>query len=240
MTSLPISRESVSARSLASSHASHRFYFGLAIAVFATVFSGFGVSVHSRLANGPLPIRAAVHGTLFFSWVVLFVVQVGLVAAGRVRVHRALGTGAGVLALAMVLSAPPLAIEAAREGALPGNSLEFLLVMFVDLLFFATFVGAAIIYRRRPELHKRLMVLGTISLLPPAISRWPIAIRHVAIIPAVLLLFLVGTPAFDYLARRRQHPVTVWGGIVVALSLPIRFAIAHTAAWHAVASWLVR
>jgi hypothetical protein len=177
---------------------------------------------------------------LFLSWVVLFAVQVSLVAAGRVRVHRALGTGAGVLAFAMVLSAPPLAIEAARQGVLPGNSLEFLLVMFVDLLLFGAFVGAAIVHRRRPELHKRLMVLGMVSMLSPAISRWPIAIRHVAIIPAVLLLFLLATPAFDHLARRRQHPVTVWGGIVVVLSVPIRFAIAHTTAWHAVASWLVR
>jgi hypothetical protein len=240
MTSLAISRQSGSADAFASSRATRRFHLGLAIAVLATVFSGFGISVHSRLASGPLPIRAAVHGTLFLSWVVLFAVQISLVAARRIRVHRALGTGAGVLALIMVLSAPPLAIQAAREGVLPGNSLEFLLVMFVDLLLFGVFVSAAIIYRRRPELHKRLMVLGMISMLPPAISRWPIAIRHGAIIPAVLLLFLLATPAFDYLARRRQHPVTVWGGLVVVLSLPIRFAIAHTLAWHAVASWLVR
>ena len=240
MTSLPIAREFVSADAFASARATRRFHVGLATAVLAAVFSGFGVSVHSRLAQGPLPTRAIVHGTLFLSWVVLFAVQISLVAAGRVRVHRAFGTGAGVLALVMVLSAPPLAIEAAREGVLPGNSLEFLLVMFVDLLLFAAFVGAAIIHRRRPELHKRLMVLGMVSMLPPAIGRWPIAIRHVAIIPAVLLLFLLATPAFDSLARRRQHPVTVWGGIVVVLSVPIRFAIAHTAAWHAVASWLVR
>ena len=240
MTSLPIVREFPSTDAFASSRATRRFHLGLAAAVLATVFSGFGVSVHSRLANGPLPTRAVVHGALFISWVVLFAVQISLVAAGRVRVHRTLGIGAGVLALVMVLSAPPLAVEAAREGVLPGNSLEFLLVMFVDLLLFGAFVGAAIIYRRRAELHKRLMVLGMVSILPPAIGRWPIATRHVAIIPAVLLLFVLATPAFDYLARRRQHPVTVWGGIVVVLSLPIRFAIAHTAAWHAVASWLIR
>jgi hypothetical protein len=112
--------------------------------------------------------------------------------------------------------------------------------MFVDLLLFAAFVGAAIYFRRCPELHKRLMVLGMVSLLPPAISRWPIAVRHVAIVPVVLLLFLFATPVFDFLARRRQHPVTVWGGVAIVLSVPIRFAIAHTAAWHAIASWLVR
>ena len=145
-----------------------------------------------------------------------------------------------MLALALVLSAPPLAIDAARRGVLPGDSLEFLLVMFVDLLLFGAFVGAAIYFRRRPELHKRLMVLGMVSLLPPGISRWPIAERHVAIIPVVLLFFLFATPVFDFLARRRQHPVTVWGGVSIVLSMPIRFAIAHTAAWHATASWLTR
>lgn len=125
MTSLPISRESVSAHAFASSRATRRFHVGLAIAVLATVFSGFGNSVHSRLANGPLPIRAPVHGALFLSWVVIFAVQISLVAAGRVRVHRAFGTGADVLALVMVLSAPPLAIEAARQGVLPGTRSSF-------------------------------------------------------------------------------------------------------------------
>jgi len=240
MTSMPIARTFVSADTFASARATRRFHVGFAIAVLATVFSGFGFSIQSRLASGPLPVRAVVHGTLFLSWVVLFAVQIGLVATGRIRVHRALGVGASVVALVMILSAPPLAIEAARNGTLPGNPLEFLLVMFVDLLLFGAFVGAAIFYRRRPDVHKRLMVLGMVSLLAPAISRWPIAIRHVAIIPAVLLLFLLATPAFDYLARRRQHPATVWGGLALMVSVPIRFAIAHTAAWHAVASWLVR
>ena len=240
MTSLPIPRIFISSATFATPRATRRFHVGLAIAVLATVFSGFSFSIHSRLANGPLPLAAVVHGILFFSWVLLFAIQIGLVAAGRVRVHRTLGVGAAVLALVLVLSAPPLAIDAARRGVLPGNSLEFLLVMFVDLLLFGAFVGAAIYFRRRPEVHKRLIVLGMVSLLPPAISRWPIALRHVAIIPVVLLFFLMATPVFDFLARRRQHPVTVWGGVAIVLSIPIRFAIAHTAAWHAIASWLVR
>jgi len=240
MTSLPIPRIFVSARTFATPRATRRFHVGLAIAVLATVFSGFGFSIHSRLATGSIPPSAVVHGMLFFSWVLLFAIQIGLVAAGRVRVHRALGVGASALALVLVLSAPPLGIDAARRRVLPGDSLEFLLVMFVDLLLFGAFVGAAIYFRHRPELHKRLMVLGMVSLLPPAISRWPIAARHVAIIPVVLLFFLFATPMFDFLARRRQHPVTVWGGVSLVLSMPIRFAIAHTAAWHATASWLTR
>jgi len=121
MTSLPIAKEFVSAGAFASAPATRRFHVALATAVLATVLSGFGFSVHSRLANGPLPMRAVVHGTLFLSWVVIFAVQITLIAAGRVRAHRALGIGAGVLALVMVLSAQPLAIDAESDGVLQGD-----------------------------------------------------------------------------------------------------------------------
>ena len=241
MTSLPISRITVRAEAIASPRATHRFYIGIALAVLITVFSGFAPSFYLRPPTAfALSRRAVLHGTLFSSWVALFAIQIGFVAAGNVRLHRKLGVAAVALALAMVVSAPPMAIAAAGRGVFPGDSLEFLLVMLVDLFLFATFVGAAIYYRRRAELHKRLMVLGMVSMLPPAIGRWPIAVRHVAIIPVVLFVFLVATPVFDYLARRRMHRVSIYGGIAIVISIPVRFAIAHTAAWHHVASWLVR
>jgi hypothetical protein len=44
----------------------------------------------------------------------------------------------------------------------------------------------------------------------------------------------------DLLARHRLNRVSLWGGLVVLLSLPLRFAVAHTTAWHSVASWLIR
>jgi hypothetical protein len=103
MTSLPIPRIFVSAETFATPRATRRFHVGLAIVVLATVFSGFSFSIHSRLADGPLPLRAVVHGILFFSWVLLFAIQIGLVSAGRVRVHRAFGVGASMLALVLVL-----------------------------------------------------------------------------------------------------------------------------------------
>jgi hypothetical protein len=64
---------------------------------------------------------------------------------------------AGVAVL-LILSAPPLAVAAAARGALPGDPLAFLLVILVDILTFAVFLGTALHYRRRPAIHKRLMV----------------------------------------------------------------------------------
>jgi hypothetical protein len=69
---------------------------------------------------------------------------------------------------------PYMAISAARRGALGNDGLAFMLVMIVDVLGSAGFVAAAIRYRRYSETHKRLMLLGTTSMLPPAIFRWPL------------------------------------------------------------------
>ena len=39
------------------------------------------------------------------------------------------------------------------------------------ITLFGVFVFAAIVYVARPEIHKRLMLLATISMIPPAIAR---------------------------------------------------------------------
>jgi hypothetical protein len=56
----------------------------------------------------------------------------------------------------------------------------------------------------------------------------------------VLLAFVVAMCANDLFTRRRPHPATIIGGLVVLVSLPVRFAIAQTVAWHHFASWLTR
>jgi hypothetical protein len=50
-----------------------------------------------------------------------------------------------------------------------------MIVPLFDLLVFALLFAAAILYRRRPAAHKRLMLLTAINFLPPAIARIPIA-----------------------------------------------------------------
>lgn len=68
----------------------------------------------------------------------------------------------------------------AKRGLPAGDPLVFLLVILTDLFLFAVFVAAGICYRARGETHKCFMVVGTVSMLPPAISRWPIAASHPA------------------------------------------------------------
>jgi hypothetical protein len=56
-----------------------------------------------------------------------------------------------------------------------------------------------------------------------------------------LLLALVLAPAvYDRLSYSRIHPVSLWGGVLILAAFPVRVLVAHTAAWHSFASWLLR
>ena len=185
--------------------------------------------------------RVVAHGIHFSSWVVLFLVQAALAASGQIRLHRRLGVAAAGLAAIMVVTAPPMAIALARRGLPPGEPLEFLLVILTDLALFTIFVAAGLYNRRRSMTHKRLMLLAMVSMLPPSISRWSIAVKHPApVIMGIMLVFLAAAPISDLWARRRLSRASLWGGLAVLVSLPLRFAVAQTATWHALANWLVR
>src|SRR5262249_39033367 len=156
-----------------------------------------------------------------------------LVATQHVRVHRRLGILAALWATTMLVTGPPLAVDLARRGLPPGTDpLVFLLVMLVDLLVFAAFVGAGVLSRCYAETHKRFMLLAMTSLLPPGIGRWAIAERNPApVVMVALIVFLAAPLVADRLSRRRLNRVSLWGGILLFASLPVRFAIGQTATW---------
>ena len=57
---------------------------------------------------------------------------------------------------------------------------------------------------------------------------------------AVGALFLVPLFVWDWKALGRIHPVTLWGGLALAVSGPLRLLVARTDEWSTVSHWLVR
>jgi hypothetical protein len=55
-----------------------------------------------------------------------------------------------------------------------------------------------------------------------------------------MLPLIAAAPVYDLIARRRPNPMSLWGGLALLASGPLRFAVAKTAAWHHFASWLIR
>ncbi|MBA3760710.1 MAG: hypothetical protein H0X07_09250 [Gemmatimonadales bacterium] len=110
------------------------------------------------------------------------------------------------------------------------------------MLLFAVLVGAAFYYRHRADVHKRLMTLATVSLLAAPIARLPFEFMKAGP-PAffgVADLFIVAMLVYDLITRKRIHSATIWGGLLILVSQPLRLMLAGTPAWLAFAGWLTR
>lgn len=225
------------------------FYTGIAVAMFSTVFLGFARSFFLRpwFPEVPAPTEPVffVHGVAFTAWLVLLVVQPALVAAHRTDLHRKVGwLGAG-LAVAMVALGVYGALVAARRPTgfveVPVPPLQFLAVPLFDMALFATLVGLAVAKRRDTQSHKRLMLLASVNLLAAGIARWPFAMMQAG--PPMYFglsdLFIVALLAWDLASRGRLHPVTLWGGLAIVVSQPLRLVLSGTGAWLTFAGWAV-
>lgn len=225
-----------------------RFYVAMAVIAAAIVFAGFARSfyLNAYFAKMHLSGLRIIHGIVFSCWLILFVVQTSLVSAKRVDLHRKLGVLGAVLASLMLFVGTAMGINAAKYGTtnpgLPPPTV-FLVVPIFDMIVFAILIAAALYYRRKPDMHKRLMLVATISILPAAIARilFLFGVQDV-LIPAFVLadVLLVGCILYDSVVSRRLHRAWLWGGLLVILSFPLRLMIAPTAAWQSFAQWLIR
>ena len=191
------------------------FFTGMPIAMTVAVFVGFAPTYYSKTAYGTPVLKPLyhLHGLLFSLWMAFLVAQPALVAARRINVHRRLGTVGGVLAAVMVLTALVVAVESGRRGAAPPGvpPLSFLAVPLATVIVFPALIGAALAFRRQPEMHKRLMLIGTLELLPAGIARWPgLATGGPLAYFGFTDLFLVAIVLFDLTTRGRPHPATIW------------------------------
>lgn len=226
--------------------AGRRFYVGMALAMLVTVFVGFARSFFLRPLfpewHSPSEAIFYVHGTAFTAWIVLLVAQTSMVAGGRIDLHRRTGPFGIALAVAMVVLGTFGALIAARRPTgftdLPIPALQFLAIPICDVVLFATFVGLAAAMRRNAETHKRLMLLATINLITAAIARWPgvLSAGPVAFF-GLTDLFIVAIGVWDFRTRGRLHPVTLWGGLAIIVSQPLRLVVSGTEGWLAFARW---
>jgi hypothetical protein len=222
-----------------------RFYVGMAIAVLITVFLGFSHSYFLKAYYGTpeLSLLVHIHGLVFTSWVLLFLAQTSLVATGHTDRHRKLGVAGAVLAALLLIVGTATAIlrvKGGRPSPIPGvPPLSFLAVPLFDMVAFAMLIGAGLVLRNRPETHKRLMTLATIALTSAPIAR--LSFVRPGGPPAffgLTDLFIVAMLVYDFATRGKAHPATIWGGLVIVASQPLRLMISGTPAWLAFAGWL--
>lgn len=222
----------------------HRLYIWAACVIALIVFAGFARTFYLKPAFGTpaLPLLLYTHGVVMSAWFVLFLTQAGLVASGRTRLHTRIGVFGALLALTIVVLDPAVAILGARQGHAPPGvpPLVFMAIPLCDVLLFAILVGCALAFRRRSDVHKRLMLLATASLLAPALARVPLHVLRGRIVAdfVVVIVFVLVCLAYDSIRNRRLHPAMAGGALLIAVSWPLRLAFAGTGTWMAIAKWL--
>ena len=221
------------------------FYTSMAVAIAIVVFVGFSRTFYMRPYFHPeslIPLLV-LHGIIFSSWIVLFITQTSLVAARRTTTHMRLGVAGGVIAgLMLIIGSFTAIVRAKGPSPIPGvNPLSFLTIPLGDMLVFGILVSLAFYFRRKLDVHKRLMLLASIALLAAGVARWPIGFIERGgplVFYGLADLFIVPCLIFDIVTRGRPHRATVLGGALIVISHPLRLLIGGTHAWLVFATWL--
>ena len=222
------------------------FFLSITVLIFAAVFYGFTSEyVQFRAEYFPFPsLLVYIHAALFFSWMLLLMVQASLVSAGRVAWHRHLGIAGFFLLCCMpVVGALTVTAAVAHNRFPPGfdGPWVFYYASLASLLAFSSLGYFALRYRNAPPTHKRLILLATLVIGEAGIFRWPVHWIHeishgVTMVTYSFLLLIV---VYDFYSRRKIHPATLWGGLFLILYEETQSLIGHSQAWHGVASWIL-
>ena len=239
MTSLTVARRAPNPE--------RRFYLSMVSIVIATIVLGFARSFFLRPlfpgVHAPHEIWFYLHGVVFTAWLALLFSQAWLMSAGNPALHKRLGVAAYALVPLMIFMGLVGSLIAARRPGgfidIPVPPLKFLIVPIYDIALFAGFAGSALLLRRRPQFHKRLMLLSTIALAEAGIARWPFEPYLSGGDASVwtLALFLLPMIAWDLYSQKRPHPATLIGALFLLTEAPLRNLIMESGSWLRFARW---
>jgi hypothetical protein len=227
-------------------------YSWTALASVLTAFLGFIPTFWMPMAAGAFSANPVVfmHGFGFFLWTLFALAQTSLIPAGNVALHRSVGLAGISFATLLTVLGLLAALNSLQSGIAAHQAAgaeAFLIVPLTVIVAFAALFAAAIGNIRRPEVHKRLMLLATISVLNAPVARpliaWvyklpPTEQLPVWIdVPASYLSYLLIVPALIYDWRRngRIHPVYLIAVPVLVIVPVVVMPISDTAAWHSFA-----
>ncbi len=235
------------------------FHAGTAALLLGLMVLGFqqfylhGRAYPGRELTPPIRTLIILHGVAMAGWMLLFLLQPLLVATGNRRIHMKLGwLGAGI-AVAVVILGLRLGIESTRVNpaelriwGLPPK--QFMAVPVISIAIFGGFVAAGIGTRRRPEVHRAMLLLATLAAMPAAISRID-ALNHLyhetiwekvfgPFFMTLVIAVLLGVVKW---AVTRKVDRYYWMGCLwLIISSALIMGLAPTAAWDQFASFLLR
>jgi hypothetical protein len=222
---------------------------------FAVVLIGFSRSFYlkSYFDFPTLPVHLYLHGIALTSWFALALLQPWLIRNRQAGLHRRIGIIGAALAVSVVLTGLwTVALRDAPEiDQYPTRAVGNL----ASLLMFSSCVSFGLFFRKNPETHKRLMLLGSIPILAPALDRlaripvmndfwgkilyWFPAPPEVAFAMLSFLFLLLVVVANDLISQRRVHKGTVIGLLSIFVVAPaMTFLLVSSGIWIRMVHWI--
>lgn len=236
------------AKGAAGPHLRSPFYIQMGFLALGVSVTGFFLTYFRPMSAGTFNAPAIVHlhGLAAFGWIVIFLTQPLLIRFNKFPVHRIVGiAGLFIATIVMVgaIGTGLYAVERDLAAGLGDFAIAPIIGTVTGMLIFFGLVCAGVLYRRRPEVHKRLMLLATIAVLWPAWFR----LRH--IFPAIpfpeISLAVVAADSLilvamlrDKLAEGRVHPVYLLVGSAIILEHVLEVVLFGTPGWIAAAKLL--
>lgn len=143
------------------------------IAILVGFLKTFIIPIISGTKTWPLSIYT--HVGFVFGWVLTFLTQSLLIQNKKYNTHISIGRWAAIIAVGAAVSIIPAAlyqIERELKEGLGQTAISSIVGSLASATMFLILVTLGIVYRKRPQVHKRLMLLATILLIWPAWFRW--------------------------------------------------------------------
>lgn len=217
-----------------------RFYFVfLGILYMSVALAGFTPSYQAHFAGEYyiFPI-AHVHGALMAILLLLFVVQTYFVASNSIPLHRKVGTASLVIAPLAWISMLLATRRPLIADVLPIDHFLFdvLLVQLMLIILFPLLFVWGMLSRRKPQIHRRVMVFLVVIILQVAIDRmrWLPSFNLPKHFGSDIYVYLLLLPLliFDLITLRRIHKITL---ICLAILITAHFAVSllfESPGWH--------
>lgn len=229
------------------------FFLAFAAMAWVSIVMGFGPGVKGQLTGqSPFPHPIVhVHAVVFSGWLVLFTAQAWLIRSGRLHIHRKLGLSAVALVPIMVVLGIATTLVSRRVNFEAGQNqmLAFMIVPLTDMLLFPSLAVPALLLRKDPARHKRLMLLATATLLPASFGRWigPWLLAHFGdgffgLMAQAYLgsnAMILAAMAYDRVTRGRIHPVYLIALPWILAVEAVTSAIYHWSGWLPMAQRMI-
>jgi hypothetical protein len=222
------------------------FYFFMSLLIAAVVVYGFSHTVDKNLFHPAAtpPTVLYLHAVVFTGWLVFLIFQSALVRTHNVRLHRQTGWFGAALGVSIPLVGASTAIAMARfhirQGATDAEG--FLIVPLFDLVAFSIPFALAIYWRKKPEFHRRLILIASCALTAAGFGRFPAFLLPPPFFYAgVDVLILLGVVR-DLIVNRRIHSVYLYGLPAFAFGqVIVTYTFTHNSPWwlkiaHAIVS----